>query len=443
MESSIEMFARDFGGAAKTEPERFARLVQRLPEDAPPEYVSQIFSAFAEAPRPDGNPAAGIAAATIESTIDSVPLHTERNWAMQFLWLLRKRSDITHSNRVLNHVISLTKHADPLATDLCDDAEPFEIENRAINRVRSMAAIVLGGILYDHQERFELFRPVLEPLLEDPHPAVREAMIEVCLPVWNIDRDLAVRWFLKAVDNDLRPACSHEAQRFLNHGFGEYTDELSPLIHEMCRSENLKVAEEGAMEATARWLFHGVFSDLVQACRSGTEPQRIGVASVAAEFVRDVQYADRCWPILLELCNDPSSEVREKASQALHDERVLGTATSPESLQTFVGTQAFEDDPDCLIDALQDHPGSLIPFADLVCDTVTKSIEIIRDPDRKPDRRIPMIDRHLSTVLLRLYEQAGDTEHAIIRDRCLDMFDELLQYRIASAKSLLDDLDAS
>ena len=441
MESSIEMFARDFGGAAKTESERFARLVQRLPEDAPPEYVSQVFSAFAEAPRSDGNPAAGISAETIESTIDSVPLHAERNWAMQFLWLLRKRSDINHSNRILNHVISLTRHADPLATDLCDDDEPFEIENRAINRVRSMAAIVLGVILYDHQERFELFRPVLEPLLEDPHPAVREAMIEVCLPVWNIDRELAVRWFLKAAYNDLRPACSHEAQRFLNHGFGEYADELSPLIHDMCRSQNPKVAQEGAMEATARWLFHGVFSDLVQACRSGTEPQRIGVASVAAEFVRDVQYADRCWPILLELCNDPSSEVREKAGHALHDERVLGTATSPESLQTFVGTQAFEDDPDCLIDALQDHPGSLIPFADLVCDTVTKSIEIIRDPDRKPDRRIPMIDRHLSTVLLRLYEQAGDTEHANIRDRCLDMFDKLLQHRITSAKSLLDEIE--
>jgi hypothetical protein len=80
---------------------------------------------------------------------------------------------------------------------------------------------------------------------------------------------------------------------------------------------------------------------------------------------------------------------------------VLNTAASPEFLKTFLATQAFEDDPDILIDALQDHPGSLIPFADLVCDTVDKSVEIIRDPNRKPDRRIPMIDRHLSTVLLR------------------------------------------
>tara|TARA_R110002072_G_C7838332_1_gene524752 strand:+ start:86 stop:643 length:558 start_codon:yes stop_codon:yes gene_type:complete len=183
-----------------------------------------------------------------------------------------------------------------------------------------------------------------------------------------------------------------------------------------------------------------MFSDLVRECRNGTEPQRTGVASIVAQFVRDDKYADRCWPILLELCDDPSPEVRAKAGRALHDERVFGTAASPEFLQTFLTTQAFEDDPDILIDALQDHPGSLILFADLVCDTVTKSVEIIRDPERKPDRRIPMIDRHLSTVLLRLYEQASDSENAHIRDRCLDMFDDLLEHRITSAKSLLEEI---
>jgi hypothetical protein len=207
----------------------------------------------------------------------------------------------------------------------------------------------------------------------------------------------------------------------------------------MCSSSVEEIANHGAREATARWLFHDLVGDLVQRCRNGTEPQRMGMASIVAQFVRDNEYADRCWPILVELCNDASPKVRSKAVNALHDERIIGTAASPEFLQTFLSTKAFEDDPDSLIDALQDHPGSLAPFENLICDTVARSIEIIRNP--LPHRRLPTIDRHISTLLLRLYEQAKDHAQPEIRDRCLDLFDELLEHRIVSAKSLLDEIE--
>ncbi|MGZ0166939.1 MAG: hypothetical protein ACKVII_23695 [Planctomycetales bacterium] len=412
IESSIEMFSRDFGLAAKRDPERFGLLALRFPPDAPPDYLSEVLRALQqtkpgnEVPEEQRETWRSASQECVERVLDDVPLPDDSDTRRNFCRLVRDRDDIRPSERVINQLIELTQHPEPegLAIECDESASEVgieELQQKAINCVRSLAAIAISSLLYDHREMFARFRPALERLLSDEHPVVRAAMVQVCLPVWNIDRPLAIQWFRSVCENDLRLACGHYAQRICNHGFSKFADQLSPLVETMCHSPVEEIAEHGAKEATARWLFFGLFSALVEKCRSGTEPQRMGVASIVAQFVRDEKYAERCWPILFELCDDPSSEVRSKAGRALHDDRVLNTAASPEFLKTFLATQAFEDDPDILIDALQDHPGSLIPFADLVCDTVDKSVEIIRDPNRKPDRRIPMIDRHLSTVLLR------------------------------------------
>lgn len=401
IESSIEMFARDFGIAAKREPTRFAKLALEIPADAPPDYISEVFSGLSLMKPPDEVPTDEREAwqpaprELIEETLESVKFSDDSNSMRRLCWLLRGREDIRPSDRVVDRLIELTRHAHPEPDELvvgCDkaaaDVGVERLETNAINCVRSLAAIAIGSLLYDHRELFPRFRPALERLLHDPHPAVRTAMVEACLPIWNIDRPLAVSWFLTIVTNDLRPACGRYAQRFCNCAFPAFAEQLTPLMHSMCDSQVPEIANEGAQEATARWLFFGLFDGLVAKCRSGSEPQREGVAAIVAQFVRDDKYAEKCWPILRELCEDGSNDVRQKVVQALHDERILCTPGTAEFLKSFLVTQAFDDDPGSLFDALQDHPGSLIPFAELIFETIRLSMDIIRDPNQQPNRHL-------------------------------------------------------
>lgn len=454
VESSVEMFSRDFGIAAKRNPERFGRLALRFPPSAPSNYLSEVLRALQQTRPGDAVPSEMHALwqpasrECVEQVLDHVAFPDDAEVMRSFCWLVRDRDDIRPSERVIEQLIALTHHPHPEPDSLvagCDkrasEVGIEELQQNEINCVRSLAVLAISSLLYDHRELFDRFRPALERLLNDDHPVVRASMVQACLPVWNIDRTLAIRWFRGVCENDLRLASGYYSQHICNHAFPAFADEVSPLIEAMCKSSVAKVAERGAQEATARWLFFGLFPDLVLNCRNGTEPHRIGVASIVAQFAADKEYATRCWPLLLELCDDASEKVRAKARRALYNRRVIDTATSAESLQAIVTTQAFKDDPDCLIRALDDHPGSLIPFAHLVYDIVTRSIEISRAPNRTSDQRIPMIDQYLSKVLLRLYEQAGHIEHSNIRDRCLDMFDELLQHGITSAKSLLDQVE--
>ncbi len=453
IESSVETFARDFSVAAKCEPERFGRLVLEFPPNAPSDYVSEVFSALENKKPPTEVPEDTRAAwqpasrDCVEVVLESVVFHEDSDSMRRFCWLVVHRDDIRPSERVFNRLIELTKHSNPEPEKLvigCDksasEVDVHELENNSINCVRSLATIAIGSFLYENRELLEQFRPTLERLLHDPHPVVRTAMMEVCLAIWNIDRALAVEWLLVLAKGDLRLACGRSAQRLCNCAFPDFTEQLLPLIKDMIESPVAVIAEEGAQEATARWLFFNQLEDLMTHCLSGSEAQRKGVATIVGQHVRDDKYSEKCWPVLLSLSNDSSREVREKAAWAIHDERILATPASADFLKHFVTTAGFNDNPDSLIDALQDHPGTLVPFTDVVFAAVDSLVECVHNPDVQSKRRMSLIDRHVTTVVLRLYEQSRRESNQTISDRCLDMFDELLENRITPARLLFADM---
>ncbi len=448
-ESSVDMFSRDFGIAAKRDPERFARLALKFPADAPPEYLAEVIGALEElkppneVPEPSREDWKPASADLVEQVLDSVNLSDDSYLMRRFCWLILKRSNLHHSDRIVSRLIELTAHVDPdpsVGEDETKSSRVHKLEGIAINHVRSLAVSAIGSILYDHEELFDRFRPALENTLSDPHPAVRLAMVDACLPVWNFDRQLATKWFVCLAGTDLWPACGRSGQRVFNCAFPQFTDDLTPLIFVMVASDNPEIAEEGAQEAFARWLFFDVFGDLVETCKSGSTAQRTGVAKVAALFAKKDEYAEKCLPFLLEFCDDEVEDIRQITSRAFHDERLLSVPNVLDFLNSYLNTEAFDDDPGGLSDALHDFPGSLVPFADLVFATVQRSIEVLSSPSEKLNRRTGMIDRHMSSVLLRLYEQAGAASHADIRNQCLDSIDDMLKNRIAPVRSLLEQI---
>ncbi len=287
---------------------------------------------------------------------------------------------------------------------------------------------------------FTHFESSLESVLSDPHPAVRMAMAGVCLPIWKFNRRLAIDWFVKAASPDLWPACGQNAQRFMNCAFPEFTEQLTPLIQAMLSSHEPCISEEGAEQAFARWLFFDVLKELADTCRSGSEPQRTGVAKIAGLFAKDAKYADKCFPALAAMCNDPADEIRRLVAFAFRDERLLLVPNVSKLLLEFIESEAFADDPDSLCDSLYDFVGSLTQFNDVAIATVKKAIDLQRNPCERPNRRTGLLDLHLNGVILRLYEQSSTPAYAKIRDECLDSIDEMLMHRGIPTRSLLEEL---
>jgi hypothetical protein len=287
----------------------------------------------------------------------------------------------------------------------------------------------------------ERLRPGIESLVKDPHPVVRVAAIEACLPVININKDLAVDWFVTACQGDIRVAASHYAVYYFNSCMESHFEKLSPIILRMLDSKNDKVAEQGAIEICARWLFFGMFEKEIERCKIGSIAQRKGVAKIASQFLKEEKFTSKCREILIPLLNNNEHDVRAEANHAVfHKPDILNVPGLTDFFIIYTRSKAFEDDPTGLLYTLEDYPGSLLPHSDIVfsiCEVFAGSLaELSRNLSMGIAHDISMI----CPLILRLYEQSKDTLPKIM-NRCLDSWDIMFENRIGIVSDLMKQLD--
>ena len=282
-------------------------------------------------------------------------------------------------------------------------------------------------------------QPTIESLIDDGHAAVQIAATSICLPVWNINRELAVDWLVRAVRRDLRVAACRSARHFYNFAFNNFADRLVPVIQEMIQSPIAEVAEVGAGQATARWLFQGLFESDVRECLDGSVPQRKGVADTVAQFVFDAEYTERCLPLVLRFLDDEDKEVRNELLRLPYHDEFFDQEWAPGVLTDYVRSKSFLDDSSRILWKFKESPGSVERFAEAIIAVAdvfkTSAKEQIAGSGRYFD-----FDSLLG-LLLRLYERSTGPNRDSIRQRCLDTWDNLFESQASLAWSLTRGLD--
>jgi hypothetical protein len=447
------MFSRDLARLAKRFPERFGRLALRFPADVHPDYVEAVLEGMKETkPKevPDAEKAAWRPASTdlVEALLSKFSVSEDRGVASTFCWLVHDRADEQWSGDVIARLIHCaTEHSDPepgllnmwpseKGRDVANATVHGLVEN-ALNCVRGVGALAVGALLRHHRDWLERLKPCMDRLVSDPHPAVRTAAVEACLPVLNYDRGEAIGWFCAAGKDDLRvPAC-RAGVYFFNCGMQSHYDQLAPIIRWMLMATSAEVAQEGAEEVTARWLFHGMFEDELETCRHGTVPQRKGVAQMASSFLLKPEYTARCESLLLPLYDDEDAEVRRETSHAFRDKRVLSLPDGQGIVARYVKSKAFADDPSPLMWSLKEFSGSLTPFSGLVlmiCEVFAGSL---RDASRDMSTGVAGDAHSIPPMLLRLYEQAKEQGDVQILGRCLNAWDLLFEHRVGTTRDMV------
>ena len=452
VESSTEMLSRSFGHAAQLDPERFAQLASSIPAGTHPDYISELLTAWSLTNPPSDiseTARAKWCPASVESVnqaLRDLNLSDDRNVAIAFCRLLRERYDLVITARIIERLVKYAAHIEPLPDELevdcnlkASECSVRTLEQNAHNTVRAVAALAIASILWHRQDLWPQLRTVASGLIGDPHPAVRTAAIEICLPVLRISRREAFEWLVDASSSDLRVAASHTARRLFNFGFRDCADLLAPLVVSMMRSSNEEIAEQGAAEVYARSLFYGILSDDAEKALGGTTAQRKGVANVVGQLVNDPEYSERCRPALLGLLNDDVKEVRHAAARFFYDHDFLETPWAPAILTKFVKSKAYRDDDGHLLWRLKELPGSIDRFSEVVfaiVDAILHQFQTGSPANSSYWSRDGLIE-----ALLRLYDRATGSKQSEVRQRCLDAWDALIEHRAISAWSLSRDLD--
>jgi hypothetical protein len=327
-----------------------------------------------------------------------------------------------------------------LDADQSDDNQTVpDLFTSSINCVRGIAAKAIESVLFRQRDKLEFFRPAIDALVNDPHPAVRIAAIGIALPIWNIDREEALKTFVTA--------CSHQNDAVLsspdiNHFFSytirKHAEQLCSLVHRMMESSTREVAKSGAGWVGVVWAHSGQWKDKFEVCLAGPAKLREGLAEALARAV-----AVRCdnkdaVDQLALLFDDPDQEVQAAAAGFFRLGSVFEQQAAVALAEAFLVSAARDKNVDDFLIGLERHNGSLKPFAPGLLAVVDLFSGPLADEARDIRTRRPLDVGYLAKVLLRLYEQTEDDKP--LRRRCLDAWDRMLSERIGH--DVLQQIDA-
>ncbi|MCK5058383.1 MAG: hypothetical protein KAT34_17145 [Candidatus Aminicenantes bacterium] len=453
VESSIWQFSRSLSKIAHRFSERFGRLALSFPDGTHHLYISAILDAMAltkpGSDVPDDKKLSWQPASidTVLAVWDRFRNINDSDFAMSFCGLMEARADEKWSDSAIEKLIYFAiNHPDLLPGKLnihCDiTAEEAGVDIlywNTINCVRGIAAGAIAELLWHHQDWLDKLKPGIESLIVDQHPVVRMAAVKVLLPMINIDRHQAVNWFCELSEKDARIPASRYAIRFFNHTISEFHDQLRPIISRMVNSKQSDVSQQGAEVVTAYSLFYDIFKDELESCRSGTVPQRKGVAKIAASLVNDDRYAERCRELLQPLFNDPDEEVRSEAARIFNN-KFFDTPGNLSLAKLFVTSKAFSTDTSGIFYSLEECRVSLLPYYEIIL-SICRELAILKlesSRNFKTDFEGEIMD--ISPLLLRLYEQAQE-EMPDVANRCLDAWDLLFEKRVGITRELTKSIE--
>ncbi len=503
--------------AARREPVRFAKLSLRFPPSTPSRILGSVLEGCKQHSCPtegsDSKPVmenwAPAPADLIESVLDRWETIENREAAGRLCRLIAERPEAVWSDRVIAKLVwCATEHPDPDPTSLpvsrpgdsVEDASAETLRHGAINCVRGQAALAIEQLLFADPKRLRRLRPAIEKLVADPSPVVRCAAIGVCVPILNVDRQLAVNLFLRAVSGTHPSILAvHDAERFLRFSVYHRLPGAVSVARRMTSCSKEEIVRAGVHRAVAFVLHHPrtpapfsrtarvgwrliadrllvpiadawirradrnrPFDDLTvyaqlgprESAReevalynaglrsvAGSEAQRQAAAEVAASAAQHPEYFSYCASIIRRLVDDECKDVRRAAMQVFRLDDLMANEGASRLMRDVVASRAFRDGPFPLLWALK----GLSRLADHsgavldVCDTFAGDLA---DESRDGRTGIAGDSGTVSELLLRLYGEAADASASDLRSACLDRWDRLLQARVGRADEALQRIDS-
>jgi hypothetical protein len=431
---SVEL-SRVLEQQTKVEPERFAKLALRFPEDVDENYADAILRGLADA---ESAPPVELLASVLRRFF-SMPARPGGRWITRPLAQVANEDIPTD---VLDIAAWFATEAEDPKRDTWrktteDDVEyyggdPF---TAGINSVRGAAAEALSVLIWPDAERLAYLMPALEQLVRDPVIAVRVCAAVTLRTAYRHDPGRAAELFVELCDTDDALLGTRPAEDFMSVATRSRLEQLRPLLDRMLKSDISDVQAAAGRQAALAALGDEKAYDLVEAAFSGPVPTRVGVAQVAAHNVINAQVGEACARWLPTFFDDPDETVRDEASNWVRQLGPTGIRDRRELLTRYVASAAYRDDEAGLMHALDD---STVSVSEIALPALQEFIEHRRHEMGDIQRGAAFTAVLASKLAVRSYTSASSEQ---TRGQALDVIDALLAAKVSEMRTFVDSFD--
>ena len=351
--------SQELQNQVKESPERFARLVHKMPDDTNENYFQAILQGIANS-EIDLEMELAVSACLRCDKIPGRPLG---------LWItqpLGRFPDSVLPSKALELIAwCATEHPNPepgwtafgptfYQGRVVSEYKPLD---HGINSVRGRAVLTVAGLVFQNELYLSFFNPYLRTMVNDPSDFVRACVAEVLVGILRYDRDFAVELFLELSDSDERLLATHYFERFLRYAIHTHFRELEPILSRIIESPYEETSVAGARRVCLASLSKEEAIPLAQRCVSGSVTMRKGAADVYARNLGTVASRLECEEILGRLFRDDDQGVRERASSCFNEFKGSELREYSRLVEAHIKSPAFEPGHNPLIRALSETTG--------------------------------------------------------------------------------------
>lgn len=414
--------ARSLEKQTKAYPERFARLMLSIPDDANEHYFQAIVMGLKDC---------GLLLSLLEQVVERAHNRPERPHGRWIPPLIASHVEKDLSVELLSVVAwYATEDSDPTEdiwqqeTDGNGKYYGGDPHTHGINTARGTAAGAIAVLIARDRRYWEYFAPVLEPMVEDPSISVRTCVAETCIQVLRHDRPRAITLFLKLCDADDELLATRPIENFLYYTTGTELERVRPVLERMLASPNENARQAAARQSTVAAMSEEAARPLVDIAINGDPVMRTGVVQILCTNIIKASEQNYCHTLLVRLFDDIDEGVRREANNWTREvwkyhliRPVLPVA------EAFVGSQSFflegaSDFFRCM-EKVTDAP------PDLIFRAGQRFVELAGTATGNLAGTHAHTAERLSNLILRAYRQAE--QDVDLRRRCLNLFDLLLE----------------
>ncbi len=312
IEATHWSFSSSMGRQAKEEPERFARLALRFPEDCYSGYISGVLYALR-----DWEPAQADDAVLMSEVLRRFGRKKNHDIGTAAMMLIERHAALEWPEDILDLIVELTAmhsedDADYVVTNSRDPEHKSadSLLSNAINTVRGCALRAIASLLWHHQDLGERFKETMLVIADDPSDVTRFAAMFCVTPYYNIDREFSVFLFKKLLSHDLRVLYAPGCWEVLGREYQNHADDFFPMLKEASESDMEDLAERAAGYLCAV----AVFCDNPKALEflfshPFSEKQKSKISQQAASSFESEKYHESSERILLYLLDNSSEEL--------------------------------------------------------------------------------------------------------------------------------------
>ncbi len=418
------------------QPKRFINLIHQFSDTTNVVYFNAVLRGLAET-------TAEIDLRTIISVCQRCHQLPEKPCGQSISWLFHKKSHLSWPPDSLDILLYYAiNDPDPeqeswrTQTTNGDTYYNGDIHSHGINCTRGSAASAIAALIFADKNRVSHFQNFFEKIVTDSSLSVRSCAAEILTATLNYDRDLAVDLFLKLCNTEEILLGSTPVEDFLRYGIQTHFHMLKSIIEQMLQSIYPNVIEAGSRQACRASLIYEEAIPLAEFCLNSTEIHRKAASEIFNYNFRYAHFKNFSETALIQLFNDLSSDVQQKASDCFNfcEGSELGDHTN--LILSFVQSTAFAKNSHNLVRALKNTTAKLPLETLTVCEYYVHELANEHALTGKGYFRDANSICHL---LIKIYSQ--NTANQSFQAKCLNLIDQMTEIGVYGLDSALQEYE--